>query len=374
MNSHITEHLDKFSGEIVLSIILPTRNAGEEIYWTIESILLSNDKRLELIVVNNNFPEFQNFQKYYSDSRFKEVKTYKRLSMSENWQFGLKQSQGDWVMFVGSDDGIVSKNLSRAIDLLMEHTEKWSVLQFRSLGFVYSMNGRNPWVEIPQSKPTSKVKRVSSPKSLAALLPSQLSSLIPIPYGNSVCKRTTLQPFLNLDGGIPGFAPDFFLGFFLAERFNRFLFVDLCLPIRGLSDNSNGYQYLNQIQTQNSQEFLLDVNEKRKQSLNPELMRCRPLVAIEDRFLAAKYANVSINPLLLHFLVFIRILTCLDGNHHKSALFISTLKFRRYVISRFGYLLRKIWLLTFRIKTSKLRNYKLTLESNENVLSVQSKF
>jgi glycosyltransferase involved in cell wall biosynthesis len=357
----------------VLSIILPTRNAGDYIYWTIKSILLSDDTRFELIVVNNNFPKFQNFAEYSTDSRFKDLKASKRLSMSENWQLGLEKSKGEWIMYIGSDDGVVSKNLTLAIDLLVANSEKWDVLQFRSLAFVYSMEGRNPWVEIPKSPTTTTEKRVFSPKSLVALFPSQLSSLLPIPYGNSICKRAALQSLQHISGGIPGIAPDFFLGFFLAEKFSSFLSVDICLPIRGLSDNSNGYQYLNQIRTQNSEEFIADVNERRKQSLTPEMLRCRTTIAVEDRFLAAKYARASTSFFHLHFIRLIRFATCMDSSHHKSVVHKVTLRIRTFLFLKVGYLLRKIWLLSFGVKTSNLRNYKLILGADENIFTVQSR-
>ncbi len=360
--------------EILVSIILPTRNANELLRWTILSLLESTDQRFELLIVDNNFPlTIPNYLEI-EDPRVKVVTSKAQLSMASNWHLGLQEAQGKWVMYVGSDDGIIGKNLASAFDYLEDYEKVADIILFRSLGFTYPLMGRNPWVEIPINMPSRRSHRVKSPKLLCALFPTQLNSLLPIPYGNAICKKTLLREILEMHESIPGVAPDYFLGFYLALMRRKQFFIDVCFPIRGLSQSSNGYQVLNGINTDNSIKFYADVKKSSSTEIDANSLKCRPGIAVRDYLLAKRLVEgreIGLTILLMSKLSY---LTCIDGGHHEGQFHRRTLRLRKFIVNKFGYFLRKCYLLAAGISTARIRNTRVELESSATVYSVQEQF
>lgn len=366
--------MGKLPKETLLTFILPTRNANELLRWSILSLLESADQRFELLIIDNNFPlTIPNFLEL-KDPRVKVVTSRTQLSMASNWHLGLQEAQGKWVMYVGSDDGVIGKNLAQAIDFLEDYEKEADIFLFRSLGFTYSLAGRDPWMEMPINMPSRGIYRIKSPKLLCALFPTQLNSLLPIPYGNAICKKTLLSEILETHGRIPGIAPDYFLGFYLALLRRKQLFIDFCLPIRGLSQGSNGYQVLNGINTNNSINFYTDVKKNFSSKIDRNSLKCRPGIAVRDYLLARRLIEGREIGLALRVMSKLSYLTCIDVGHHKSQFHRRTLRLRKFIINKFGYFLRKCFLLAAGISTSRIRNTRVELEPSATIYSVQNHF
>ena len=245
-----------------LTIILPTRNANRLLEYSIASVLESEDKGFELLVVDNNYPfRIDLGSKIETDPRLRIVHSTKKLSMSENWHLGLSSARGEWISYMGSDDGIVSHNLARVIEIIKNVEAIDDAVLFRSLGFTYQINGRSAWFELPEKLPSQRIHRIMNPGIFCAFFPTQMISTLPIPYGGAICRKKLLSKLLTSDLRIPGIAPDYFLGFFVGLTAKRILFADESFSIRGVSENSNGYQTMNDITTSNAVDFLTDAEK-----------------------------------------------------------------------------------------------------------------
>jgi len=73
---------------------------------TISSVLDQPCQDMELVVSNNcSEDDTPNVLKSFSgDSRLKVIKTEKTISVSDNWNFALKASSGDYILLLGDDD------------------------------------------------------------------------------------------------------------------------------------------------------------------------------------------------------------------------------------------------------------------------------
>jgi hypothetical protein len=277
-------------------------------------------------------------------------------------------------MYVGSDDGLVGKNISEALSQLEKNEKEADIFHFRSLGFTYPIMGRKPWVEVPTNFPSGKLFEMKSPKLLCSLFPTQLNALLPIPYGSAICKKLLLNEFLEGDQGFPGIAPDYFLGFYLAILRKRQVFMDFCLPIRGLSVNSNGYQVLNGIDTDNSRNFHADVKERNQTEITSGALKCRPGIAVQDYLLAKRLVKGRDRKLCGKLALKLAYLTCIDSGHHVGKFHQYTLKVRKFFINKLGYFLRKAYFRAAGIDTGKIRNSRVDLEYESTIFSAQSEF
>src|SRR5262245_24726099 len=103
------------------TIVIPTRNRPETLAATIRTCLAQAYDDFE-IVVSDNFcePETRDVVEGFSSPRIKYRRTESLLAMSANWEFALGQASGEYVTFVGDDDGLLLHALSEASTLISE--------------------------------------------------------------------------------------------------------------------------------------------------------------------------------------------------------------------------------------------------------------
>ncbi len=102
-----------------ISIVIPTRNRAEFLGPCIETCLKSEDKNLEIIVSNNNSTDdTELLVRSIKDPRVKLVTPGRDVSMRQNFEYALSQASGEYVIFIGDDDGILSNGLSTVRHLI----------------------------------------------------------------------------------------------------------------------------------------------------------------------------------------------------------------------------------------------------------------
>lgn len=93
----------------LVSIIVPAYNSSERIERTLNSLMNQTYKNLEIIIVNdasqdNTLDLIMNFS--FQDKRIKIINLEENLGVHEARMCGLRESKGNWIGFVDSDDYI----------------------------------------------------------------------------------------------------------------------------------------------------------------------------------------------------------------------------------------------------------------------------
>ena len=98
----------EMSENIKFNVIIPTRERADTLLHCLRTIVSQNYENLD-IIVSDNFSQDNTREvvESFSDPRIKYINTGKRVSMSHNWEFALHHVQGDYVTFVGDDDGFL---------------------------------------------------------------------------------------------------------------------------------------------------------------------------------------------------------------------------------------------------------------------------
>lgn len=90
------------------SIVVPTRNRGATLRSALETCIAQDYDNVEIIVSDNySDDDTHGVVHAFSDHRIKYVNPGKRVSMSENWEHGLGHVTGEYVTFLGDDDGLL---------------------------------------------------------------------------------------------------------------------------------------------------------------------------------------------------------------------------------------------------------------------------
>lgn len=107
---------------VKFSIIVPVYNVEEYLAKCLDSLLIQKPNNYEIIIVNDGSTDnCQNIIDEYTKNNSKVIKAFtkKNGGLSSARNFGLKKAQGEYIMFVDSDDYIADdtiKILTEAID------------------------------------------------------------------------------------------------------------------------------------------------------------------------------------------------------------------------------------------------------------------
>jgi hypothetical protein len=107
---------------VLYSFVIPTRERHDVLGASIRAVLAQTRGNFELIVVDNaSSPETRAVVGSFPDSRIRYVRAPERLAMSDNWELGLGEVRGDYVHFMGDDDG----PLPDAVEVAEKIHETW---------------------------------------------------------------------------------------------------------------------------------------------------------------------------------------------------------------------------------------------------------
>ncbi|HEX2752639.1 MAG TPA: glycosyltransferase family 2 protein, partial [Alphaproteobacteria bacterium] len=144
-----------------ISIVIPTRNRALYLKHCIETCLSTDDTHIEVIVSDNNSTDdTHTIPALFPDPRLHYYHTGADLSMRQNFEFALSKASGDYIFFIGDDDGILKNGLSTLRKVLEKYrpdivnwrhiTYKWpnesrdSILKFRYRDFFGPLYSRAP--------------------------------------------------------------------------------------------------------------------------------------------------------------------------------------------------------------------------------------
>ena len=230
--------------EPIFSVVIPTRNRAETLPHAIRSCINQDFAAMEILIVDNaSEPETRFAVEQFTDSRIRYVRHDEPLSMTANWNAALSQTRGEWVCFIGDDDGLTPGALSRLHTIASSTT-------CRAMRWDYCVY---TWPDFPLSEIANRlcVTTYADPDRVC----SGMEALIAMadmpaagPRGPSVyhgmIHRSLIDEALATGPVFQGRIPDYFSGTLFAALADSFLQVTFPASIAGLSGKSNGAAHI----------------------------------------------------------------------------------------------------------------------------------
>ena len=146
----------------LVSIVVPVYNVEKYIKKCLDSIINQTYDNLEIIIIDDCTPDGSGMiadEYSYTDSRIKVVHKNKNKGLSEARHSGLKRSNGEYIMFVDSDDIILPNTVSRCIDSIISSDSDICAFSFENFTEDYELNN------ISKNK-SSKAVKIKDPLDL----------------------------------------------------------------------------------------------------------------------------------------------------------------------------------------------------------------
>lgn len=230
----------------LLSIVVPTKNRYKTLLVLIETLMTWDNDLFELVIHDNsddNAYYLENIGSVSQDNRLKYFYIKEPLSAIQNCDLAIGKASGEYVCFIGDDDGVVSQIVEVC---------KW--MKHKSIDAIYCRKASYTWPDMTHSysinnKSNGILRNISGSgntykldieEELKKLMDSGGQSMFNMPrlYHGIVSRKVLDEMFLSLGSYFPGSVPDMANTVGMAAFIKSAYYVDLSVVISGHSRSS----------------------------------------------------------------------------------------------------------------------------------------
>lgn len=245
-----TKQLLEREAECDFSIVIPARNSAKSLRHTLKTCLNQRFQGSYEIVLSDNSSYGNNeiYQLYreINSPIIKYYRTPREYSLSKSFEYAFLQARGEFILSIGSDDGVFPWSLEVLSVLRKEYPQeeiiKWDRGFYAWPGF---HSGEHQFI-IPgkYNKDDIKLSYVNGESALLkALEKPQYIYALPMLYINSGFKRSYLKTLLDKTGSLwDGVSQDTYIGVINCLIKTRYLRLIYPITVAGMTAKSAGAQ------------------------------------------------------------------------------------------------------------------------------------
>jgi glycosyltransferase involved in cell wall biosynthesis len=224
---------------VKLSIVVPTRERCDTLQHALRTCTAQDYDSLEIVVSDNASTDAtREMVLACDDPRVRYVNTGRRLSMSRNWEFALQHVQGEFVTFIGDDDGLLPGAAAAVADLLAQSgLPAVSWLKGEYLWPNHSKPERRNLMVLPLTNVLLEYDSASVVRDACALWVPYFR--LPAVY-NSFVSTAAMRECAGGGDFFRSVTPDVYSGAALASTIPRYLYSLRPFSLNGASAHSNG--------------------------------------------------------------------------------------------------------------------------------------
>lgn len=275
-----------------ISLIVPTRNSAAVVKYALKTCIEQNYENYEIIVSDNSSPGIEDTRQVVDELNSPKIKYYRtsgNYAMNENYEYAYEQASGEYLIILGSDDGLLLHALETLSEVIKELNYPLSLSwDLAAYGW--------PKVDIPRIRnglfipyPTQKgsIKCTYYDESyLSAVLNFEARySVLPMFYYNSIIKRELAEEAKKVAGRLfTCSAPDVYTGVVFAHLQKKYIHINMPMAVGGSSESSVGISVGNSVySSKNKNEDNAAFEIKKVKSQNQEYHSVHaPYFAVEE--------------------------------------------------------------------------------------------
>ena len=224
------------------SIVVPTRQRPHTLPHTLATILNQDHDSFEVIVADNaSSSETRAVVEAINSPKIQYVRSDSPLTMAANWMRGLAATRGEWITYLGDDDGLMPSALQDVEVIIATH----AIESVRHWFGLYTWpcadsTGEANMLQVPIGE---QVDIVAGRDALAAMMRAPWTCPIPLPYHGWI-SRPVLNRAAAAGDIFVGEYPDTFAGILLAAHTGHFAHTKTPLSVIGQSATSNTLRWM----------------------------------------------------------------------------------------------------------------------------------
>ena len=239
---------------IKFSVLIPSYNRVEYLKSTMDTCLNQNYDNVEFIIIddcsNDGTNELVNSY-VKKDSRFKFISNKSNVGMLLNFETGLTYCKGDYILVLGSDDGLMPNSLKQISDLILKSGAE--LITWPTAAYFYSGTKSKSSQLIVPNAIGSEGERWITAESFLDRQRENLSYVsdkeCPMLYVKSVASKSLVQQVIKKSGGkfYSCSTPDGYSAFAFLCEVDKYLYSNKPFSLHGVSPSSAGVNYVKKV-------------------------------------------------------------------------------------------------------------------------------
>jgi glycosyltransferase involved in cell wall biosynthesis len=227
-----------------ISIVIPSRERASYLKHSLATVTAIKDANLEVVVSDNaSTDNTQSVVAANGDSRVRYVNTGQRVSMRQNFEFGLRNSTGDYVTMFGDDDGIMPGQFARLRRILESTRPDALSWDFPTYGWpVGDVGSKAGGVRLSRKNSFGSPFSYDAKVRLRALEQGHSDMTQPLPVLYHGCMSRAYLERLAAPAGdyFKSMSPDLYISFRALQHGGKFWHINHPFSINGFSPASTG--------------------------------------------------------------------------------------------------------------------------------------
>jgi len=258
------------------SVLIPSYNRSKYLYQTLLTCVSQAYVDAEFIVIDdcsNDDTESMVNGLALSDKRIKFIKNTNNVGMLLNFETGLTHCKGDYIIVLGSDDGLMPRSLIE-LDKIIDETGA-ELITWPTPAFFYE-GTKMPTSQLvfPKALTDVAVTEWLTPEDFYKRNAQELAYVgdkkCPMLYVKSIAKKDLIERVIEKSGGkfYSCSTPDGYSAFALLCEVNKYLYCTKPFSLHGVSPSSAGVNYVKAVDPNNdlSKKFFEDSKKRRLHS------------------------------------------------------------------------------------------------------------
>jgi len=225
------------------TILVPTRNRADTLYWTLKSCLSQDYERMTVLVSDNcSTDDTQDVLASFSDTRLTCIRTPMPTSMSGNVEFALDNlpQEDTCVTGIGDDDGLLPGGLAHADTVFNEHPDA-SAITWAASNYCWPNCLIDDWRNSLSISASDHLDVLNARTMLAKLADYQVYyHHLPGLWTSLISARVLRQCRASLGRLLISFNPDAGSAVHIACRISTYVYTHRSVTMLGSSSHSTG--------------------------------------------------------------------------------------------------------------------------------------
>lgn len=233
--------MSEIAKSVLFSVVVPTRNRADTLQHCLRTCLDQDFGDYEIVVSDNcSVDNTRDIVASFDSEKIRYVRSDVPLAMSANWEFGLSKTTGQYVTFIGDDDGLMPYAF-RELGRLVERYEHPKAIHWTPAYYYWpniAAKGAANYLILPL---TRSIAQHAGRDRLKQFARRQIDwSLLPTLY-NSVIHRSLIDQHIATVGRMfVTTCPDVYSAYALGYLCDEYVSSSVPMHVNGASASSNG--------------------------------------------------------------------------------------------------------------------------------------
>jgi len=296
-----------------ITVIIPTKEREETLKWCLQTVVAQEYENLEIIVSDNcSSSATKKIINETKDPRIVYIRPPRRLGMSEHWEWALSHASGDWITFLGDDDGLLP-------DAILRFSKLVANTDLRAVGsnlctYQWPIPSENIKSSLTiKSEPGVKIQN-SHDYLNKVMKGSAGHKRLPCIYMGGFVHKSVIEEIRNLSGVFfNSITPDIYSGIAISRYVDNYIFSNEPFAVGGTSRHSNGYQVFS---NKSDMQFFEESKMKFLENLGDGNIGSYPIIIYES-FLKSKHIGRNQQDTGLEFQIALAITNAKEENKER---------------------------------------------------------